>query len=127
MAYFTSAGNNGTLAYNNNAPNFATASSTAPNAGEQLLNFAPSGATASVNLPVTIPPLVPGEFVVLLVEWDQPYVTGAKNSGGATSSIDVCITGATGNGQSRQWQFGGHYLQRRQCTGRRSVSDHDHR
>src|SRR6185437_8854631 len=29
-------------------------------------------------------------------EWDQPYVTGAPNSGGATSHIDVCITGATG-------------------------------
>jgi subtilisin family serine protease len=31
-----------------------------------------------------------------VVEWDQPYVTGAPNSGGATSQIDVCITGASG-------------------------------
>ena len=44
-------------------------------------------------LPVTIPPMVPGEFVVIVVEWDQPYVTGAPNSGGSTSAIDVCIIG----------------------------------
>jgi hypothetical protein len=36
---------------------------------------------------------VPGEFVAIVVEWDQPYLTGAPNSGGATSHIDVCITG----------------------------------
>ncbi len=99
VAYFSSAGNNGTLAYNNNAPNFSFVSSLSPNSGEHLLNFAPSGtATATTTmLPVTIPPMVPGEFVVIVVEWDQPYVTGAPNSGGSTSAIDVCITGATGN------------------------------
>jgi hypothetical protein len=98
VAYFSSAGNNGTLAYNNNAPSFGTQSSTAPNSGEQLLNFDQSGsATATTTLPVTIPSMIPGEFVVIVVEWDQPYVTGAPASGGSTSSIDVCITGATGN------------------------------
>ena len=39
--------------------------------------------------------MIPGEFVAIVVEWDQPYVTGAPNSGGATSQIDVCITGVT--------------------------------
>jgi hypothetical protein len=98
VAYFSSAGNNGTLAYNNNDPSFATLSSTAPNAGEHLLNFDQSGsATATTSLPVTIPSMVPGEFVAIVVEWDQPYVTGAPASGGSTSRIDVCITGATGN------------------------------
>jgi Subtilase family len=98
VAYFSSAGNNGTLAYNNNSPNFASLSSTAPNAGEHLLNFDQSGsATATTSLPVTIPSMIPGEFVTIVVEWDQPYVTGAPSSGGSTSSIDVCITGATGN------------------------------
>jgi hypothetical protein len=98
VAYFSSAGNNGTLAYNNNDPSFATLSSTAPNAGEHLLNFDQSGsATATTTLPVTIPSMIPGEFVAIVVEWDQPYVTGAPASGGSTSSIDVCITGATGN------------------------------
>ena len=38
VAYFSSAGNNGTLAYDNNAPSFATAG-TGQNAGEHLLNF----------------------------------------------------------------------------------------
>jgi Subtilase family len=96
VAYFSSAGNNGTLAYNNNAPSFATAG-TGQNANEHLLNFNQAGGAVSTTLPVTIPPMVPGEFVVIVVEWDQPYVTGASASGGSTSAIDVCITGATGN------------------------------
>jgi Subtilase family len=96
VAYFSAAGNDGTLAYDNTAPSFATLSNSAPNSGEYLLNFDTSGATTSTALPVTIASLVPGEYVAIVVEWDQPYVTGAPNSGGATSSIDVCITGATG-------------------------------
>src|SRR5258708_3937897 len=43
VAYFSSAGNNGTLAYDNTNPDFSFVSSTAPNSGEKLLNFAPSG------------------------------------------------------------------------------------
>src|SRR6202166_377525 len=96
VAYFSAAGNDGTLAYDNTAPTFATVSTTAPNSGEHLLNFDASGATTTTSLPVTIASLVPGEYVAIVVEWDQPYVTGAANSGGATSHIDVCITGASG-------------------------------
>jgi hypothetical protein len=98
VAYFSSAGNNGTLAYNNNSPNFSFLSSSSPNSNEHLLSFASSGAPTATTtmLPVTIPPMMPGEFVAIVVEWDQPYVTGAPASGGATSQIDVCITGATG-------------------------------
>jgi subtilisin family serine protease len=47
--------------------------------------------------------LIPGEFVAIVVEWDQPYVTGAPNSGGATSHIDVCITGASGTDVVEQY------------------------
>jgi hypothetical protein len=93
VAYFSAAGNDGTLAYDNTAPSFATLSTTAPNSGEYLLNFDPSGATTTTSLPVTIASLIPGEYVAIVVEWDQPYVTGAPNSGGATSQIDLCITG----------------------------------
>jgi hypothetical protein len=97
VAYFSSAGNNGTLAYNNNTPTFATAG-TGQNANEHLLNFnQQNGGAVSTTLPVTIPPMVPGEFVVIVVEWDQPYVTGAPASGGSASAVDVCITGASGN------------------------------
>ena len=42
--------------------------------------------------------LVPGEFVALVVEWDQPYVTGAPNSGGATSQLDLCVNVAASGG-----------------------------
>jgi subtilisin family serine protease len=33
----------------------------------------------------------------VVAQWDQPYVTGAPNSGGATSRIDLCLTGVSGN------------------------------
>jgi hypothetical protein len=96
VAYFSAAGNDGTLAYDNLAPTFATAG-TGVNAGEHLLNFDTSGATTNTNLPVSIPPMMPGEFVFIVLEWDQPYVTGAKNSGGATSQLDLCVANVTGN------------------------------
>jgi hypothetical protein len=95
VAYFSSAGNNGTLAYDNNAPSFATPG-TGQNANEMLLNFNQAGGTVSTTLPVSIPSLIPGEFVPIVVEWDQPFVTGAPNSGGAQNQIDLCIQGAAG-------------------------------
>jgi Subtilase family len=97
VAYFSAAGNDGTLSYENTAPSFTTLSSSGSNAGEYLLNFDTSGATNTTSLPVTIPPIPPGDFVAVVVEWDQPYVTGAPGSPGASSSIDVCISGATGS------------------------------
>ncbi len=103
VAYFSAAGNDGTLAYDNDTPSFSTMSTTAPNSGEYLLNFDASGATTVTSLPVTIASLIPGEFVAIVVEWDQPYVTGAPNSGGATSHIDVCITGASGTDVVEQY------------------------
>ena len=96
VAYFSAAGNDGTLAYDNTAPKFSTVSTTAPNSGESLLNFDASGASTTTSLPVTIAPFIPGEYVAIVLEWDQPYVTGASGSGGATSRLDLCITGATG-------------------------------
>jgi hypothetical protein len=101
VAYFSAAGNDGTLAYDNLTPSFATPS-TSPT-GEKLLNFDATGATTVTALPVTIAALVPGEFVAIVVEWDQPYVTGAPNSGGATGQIDVCITGASGTDEIEQY------------------------
>jgi subtilisin family serine protease len=97
VAYFSAAGNDGTLAYDNAAPSFATLSSSAPNSGEYLLNFDSSGSTTATSLTVNIPALFPGEFVAVVAQWDQPYVTGAPNSGGATSRIDLCLTGVSGN------------------------------
>jgi Subtilase family len=97
VAYFSSAGNNGTLAYDNNLPRFATPG-TGQNVNEKLLNFNQvSGGAVSTTLPVSIPPLIPGEFIAIVAEWDQPYVTGAPNSGGAQNQIDLCVQGATGD------------------------------
>jgi len=95
VSYFSAAGNDGTASYDNTAPAFSTLSTSAPNAGENLSNFDPTGATVTTSLPVTIPALFPGEFIALVLEWDQPYVTGAPSSPGAISQIDLCITGAT--------------------------------
>jgi hypothetical protein len=97
VAYFSAAGNNGALSYENTAPNFGTLSSSAPNAGEYLLNFDAAGQTTTTYLPVTVPPIPPGGFLAVVVQWDQPYVTGAPGSPGASSQIDVCITGGTGS------------------------------
>ncbi|MGC1388341.1 MAG: S8 family serine peptidase [Steroidobacteraceae bacterium] len=96
VAYFSAAGNEGTLSYQNTAPSFATLSTSGPTAGEHLLNFDTTGATNTTSLPVSVPPIPPGAFVVVVVQWDQPYVTGAPGSPGATSSIDLCVTGASG-------------------------------
>jgi hypothetical protein len=98
VMYFSAAGNDGALAYDNNAPHFTTAGS-GVNAGQTLLNFDTTGATNTTSLPVTLPALYPGAFVAIVVEWDQPYVTGAPNSGGATSQIDVCVNGTLGGDQ----------------------------
>jgi len=97
VAYFSAAGNDGTLSYENTAPSFTAMSSSGSNAGEHLLNFDTSGATDTTTLPVTIPAIPPGDFLAVVVEWDQPYVTGAPGSPGASSSIDLCITGGTGS------------------------------
>jgi len=96
VAYFSAAGNDSDLSYENTSPSFATLSTSSPNTGEYLLNFDTSGATTSTALPVSIPPLYPGEYLAIVVEWNQPYVTGAAGSGGARSQIDLCVTGATG-------------------------------
>jgi hypothetical protein len=97
VAYFSAAGNNAQLSYENNnaSSSFATPGSGA-NAGEMLLTFGTSA--TPTELPVTIPPLLPGEFLALILEWDQPYVTGTGTPGGpgAASNIDLCVTGANG-------------------------------
>ena len=96
VAYFSAAGNNGDASWESAAPAFTTLASGGSNSGEYLLNFDTSAATTAVSLPVTISPLYPGEFIAIVVEWDQPYVTGAPHSGGAASRIDVCLGGPTG-------------------------------
>jgi Subtilase family len=96
VAYFSAAGNDSNLAYDNKAPSFVTLSSTPPTSGEHLLTFGTTGGNPVTSLPVTIPSMLPGEFVAIVLEWDQPYVTGAPSSGGATSRIDLCVMGVSG-------------------------------
>jgi hypothetical protein len=96
VAYFSAAGNDSNLAYDNTAPSFSIAGSGAQ-AGEMLLNFDATGKTSAPALTVSIRSMVPGQFVAAVVEWDQPYLTGAypgtpNSTPGATSQIDLCVT-----------------------------------
>ena len=100
VAYFSAAGNSANNAYDNpsspntSPPSFATPSTTP--AGEMLLNFDASNATTTTALTVSIPSLQPGEFIAFVLQWDQPYVTGTNpRSSGATSSLDLCLTGTS--------------------------------
>jgi hypothetical protein len=97
VAYFSAAGNDGSDAYDNTTPSFPKLSNAAPNAGEYLLNFDNSGATSVYALSIDIPPLNPGQLVALVLQWDQPYVTGAPGSPGASSHLDLCVTGSGGD------------------------------
>ena len=97
VAYFAAAGNDSNLTYQNTAPSFTTAG-TGSMVSETLLNFDTTGATTTTSLPVHVPPIPPGDLLAIVVEWDQPYVTGASGaSPGASSSINLCVTGATGS------------------------------
>jgi hypothetical protein len=107
VAYFTAAGNNGAFAYDN--PTNPTAAATTPlsfntlnaiganNAMEKALNFDATGASTVSLLHVTVPSMRPGDFLAIVVQWDQPFVTGAASSGGATSQIDLCLKNITGS------------------------------
>ena len=97
-AYFSAAGNNANSSWESTAPSFPTPGAPGGmNAGEMLLNFDTSGATTASGLPVTLNALFPGEFLGVVVQWDQPYVTGSPASPGASSHINLCVTGATVN------------------------------
>jgi hypothetical protein len=92
VAYFSAAGNEGTNAYDNTSPSFATLSNSAPTTGQYLLNFDNSGATNTTSMSVDIPALHPGWLVAVVLEWDQPYVTGAPGSPGASSHLNLCVS-----------------------------------
>ena len=85
VAYFSAAGNDASNAYDNTAPSFATLSNTGSTAGEYLLNVDNSGATNTPSLSVDIPALKQGYLVAVVLQWDQPYVTGAPGSPGRRS------------------------------------------
>ena len=89
VAYFSAAGNDWRNSFETTAPVFVTQGS------RNLLNFDTSGATTATALPITIPPVAPGEYVLLSVQWDQPYVTGAPGSPGSANTLNFCIESAT--------------------------------
>lgn len=91
VAYFSATGNEDRHAWESTAPVFVTQGST------RLINFDTTGATTATTLPITIPSVAPGEFVLLSVQWDQPYVTGAPGSPGAANALNFCIESASPN------------------------------
>jgi hypothetical protein len=95
VAYFSAAGNDSNLAYDNTAPQFNLAGGPA---NEMLLNFDASGNTSAPALTINVPAIAPGEFIAAIVEWDQPYVTGSPGSPGASSQIDLCVSVLSGTG-----------------------------
>ena len=103
VAYFSAAGNDGNLAYDNTSPKFNAGSG--PQAGETMLNFDATGNTSAPALTVNVPALFPGEFIAAVLEWDQPYLTGAYpgmggSTPGATSQLDLCVSLPAGTGVS---------------------------
>jgi hypothetical protein len=89
VAYFSSAGNDARNSYETTTPVFVA------QGGRALLNFDSSGATTTTSLPISLPAVDPGDFVVLVVQWDQPYVTGAPGSPGAANTLNFCIESAS--------------------------------
>jgi subtilisin family serine protease len=89
VAYFSAAGNDARNSYETTGPAFVA------QGARSLLNFDTTGATTTTTLPITIPPVAPGEFVLLVVQWDQPYVTGAPGSPGAANTLNFCIESAS--------------------------------
>lgn len=96
VAYFSAAGNNAANSYETTSPAFTTLSSSGPQSGETLLGFSASGQPTATSLSVQLPALFPGEFIFIVLQWDQPYVTGAAGSPGASSKLDLCVSGETG-------------------------------
>jgi len=92
---FSATGSTRAATYENAVPSFTTLSSSGSNAGEYLLNFDTTGATNTTALPATIPPIPPGGSVAVVLQWDPPNVTDTPASARASSSIDLCIRGAT--------------------------------
>jgi hypothetical protein len=118
VAYFSAAGNDSNLAYDNTAPSFSIAGSGAQ-AGEMLLNFDASGTTSAPALTVSVPAMVQGEFIAVVLEWDQPYLTGAYpgtpgSTPGATSQLDLCVSAPSGSGIA---VLNYNTLQAQTCTG----------
>ena len=116
VAYFSAAGNDGNLAYDNTAPQFNAGSG--PEAGETMLNFDASGKTNAPALTVNVPALFPGEFIAAVLEWDQPFLTGpypgtSGSTTGATSRLDLCVSVPSGTGV----QTYNYNVQAATCTG----------
>jgi len=88
VAYFSAAGNDWRNSFETTSPAFVA------QGGRNLLNFDTSGATTATALPITIPSVAPGQYVLLSVQWDQPYVTGAPGSPGAANTLNFCLESA---------------------------------
>jgi hypothetical protein len=97
IPYFSSAGNSGRSSYEADFVDSGTVGATgADNEGEKLMQFTSlDGKTKQNWLPIILPTGFQEQSVQIL-EWDQPYVTGAPGSPGATSALDICLTDNTG-------------------------------
>ena len=96
VAYFSSAGNNAQQSYEGDwVDSGQQAPQGADNQGEELMLFTGADGTTQTFLPITAYQASYSLFLIL--EWDQPYVTGAPGSPGASSALDICVTDSSGN------------------------------
>ncbi len=97
VAYFSSAGNSARQAFEAKFVDSGTVGVTgADNAGEKLMSFTSAdGKTTQNFLPISLPTGFKEQSLQIL-QWDQPYTTGAPGSPGNSSSLDICLTDNTG-------------------------------
>jgi hypothetical protein len=77
---------------------------------QRLLNFDTSGVTTNTKLPITIAGMYPGEYVALILQWDEPFLSGAPGSPGAANAIDICITDIPANAPDQITDINGNPL-----------------
>ncbi len=97
VAYFSSAGNSARQAFEAKFVDSGTVGAAgADNAGEKLMSFTSAdGKTTQNFLPISLPTGFREQSLQIL-QWDQPYTTGAPGSPGNSSSLDICLTDSTG-------------------------------
>ncbi|MGN6544430.1 MAG: Ig-like domain-containing protein, partial [Aureliella sp.] len=88
VTYVSSAGNYGSNAYENIGFRASTASVSSARGVFPLFDFDPSSAVDSPLQSITLPANKP---LVVALQWDDPFISAAPNSGGSTHDLDLYV------------------------------------